>query len=89
MPKKLNTKNKKSDKPAEDSYSLTISKRKNRALSTLFNVFYVYMRKNPIEVAMSIPREELEDIRDLVGEIADKEHALDWCNDPDCPVKKK
>lgn len=71
------------------TYNLVIDEERNDVLS-MFNSF---LGNHPPLLAIWLKwlmEENLQDTYlELLKEMADKEHALEWCKDPDCADKQK
>lgn len=71
-------------------YVLVIDQKRNTVLAVLFQSMnkssQAHMMFSAICIRYGITE---DDIRDLYKEVADKEHAHGWCEDPLCSQNKK
>lgn len=72
---------------SEHAYSVVIDKERDLVLQMMFNVTSVMMGN---VWRQSLKAKNVEDVYEALGqEISDKQHAIGWCNDPNCPDSKK
>lgn len=69
------------------AYTLVIDKGRNSILNMLFNA--ITMLPHEAQIAfMEMAKDENLDLIGLSKEISDRTHEFDWCEDPECEVKK-